>query len=152
MLPSLPEAPPRPADPPAGAPALTGLALVRRLAAEGHWQEAASGCETLLAQDQLNPSIHFYQALIQEQMRQHAEAERALRRAIYLDRGFVLAHYHLALLLRKNGHRDPAIQSLRNVRALLARMPDDAPIAEADGLTANDLNELTDLHLELLQK
>ena len=55
--------------------ALTGLALVRRLADEGQWNEAARECEQLIEQDRLNPVIHFYQALILEEMRRHADAE-----------------------------------------------------------------------------
>ncbi len=138
------------AAPPAAAASDRGVALIRRLADEGKWPEAERACEQALLADSLNAEVHFYQALVLEQMRRPADAERALRRAIYLDRGFVLAHYHLGLLLRTMKQRDEAIRSLRNVQALLARMASDDAIADADGLTVADLRQLADLHLGLL--
>jgi chemotaxis protein methyltransferase CheR len=151
-LPVVPEAPAGDVAPERAAPALSGLALIRRLADEGKWPEAAKACDELLEHDRLNPAAHFYQALIMEQVRRPAGAEQSLRRALYLDRGFVFAHYHLALLLRKTGHRDAAVQSLRNVETLLAGQRGDQLVAEADGLTVDELAQLTAMHLDLLQK
>ena len=103
----------------------------------------------MIERDRLNPTVHFYQALILEQMNHHGDAEQAFRRALYLDRHFVFAHYHLALLLRKTGNRAGSMQSLNNVRGLLSAMSPRQPIAEADGLTADELGQLTDMHLNL---
>ena len=125
---------------------------MRRLADEGRWSDAAAQCDRLLERDQLNAALHFYQALIHEQTRRDQDAEQSFRRAIYLDRNFALAHYHLALLLDKSGRRDSALQSLRNVQGLLARMNSSDPIADADGLTAEDLRRLTSMHLDLWRK
>jgi chemotaxis protein methyltransferase CheR len=133
-------------------PLPTGLAQVRQLADEGNFLDAARACAQLLDHDRLNPVVHFYQALIMEQMRDHPDAEQAFRRAIYLDRAFVLAHYHLALLLARTGRRDSAAQSLRNVQRLLSGMDSNQQIADADGLTVNDLGQLADMHLGLWQK
>jgi chemotaxis protein methyltransferase CheR len=133
-------------------PALNGLALVRQLADQGNWTDAARRCELLLDADPLNAAVHFYQALIMEQMNQYGDAELAFRRALYLDRAFLLAHYHLAILLGKTGRRDNAIRSLRNVQGLLSRMDKNQPIADADGLTPDDLGQLIDMQLELWQK
>src|SRR5205814_278887 len=127
-----------------------GVARVRALADEGKWDQAALACEEALAADQLNPSVHFYQALVMEQLNRRDEAERALRRAIYLNRSFVLAHYHLALVQRALGRTDEAAQSWRSVRRLLSRLPAGESIPNADGLTVDDLRQLADVHLELL--
>jgi chemotaxis protein methyltransferase CheR len=150
-LPSVPEPlVPGPA-PQVTAPELQGLALVRRLADEGQWQDAARGCDRLLLEDSLNPVVYFYQALVMDQMGRSSDAERALRRALYLDRSFVFAHYHLARLLDKAGNGDAAAQSLNNVLGLLARMPMNEPIAHADGITADELGRLARMHLDLLR-
>ena len=151
---SLPPIPDVPTTRPVSEPpdnTLVGLGSIRRLADQGKWLEAASACDAMRETDSLNPSVHFYQGLIQEQMRQSSNAESAFRRAIYLNRAFVLAHYHLALLLAKAGNRDAAILSLRNVQTLLDRLKRDAPIADGDGLTAEDLTQLAGMHLELLR-
>jgi chemotaxis protein methyltransferase CheR len=126
--------------------------VIRRLADEGEWSDAAQRCESLLEHDRLNPAVHFYQALIMEQMSRRADAEQSFRRALYLDRGFVLAHYHLALLLDRSGRRENAIQSLRNVVTLLARMDKNTELGDADGVTVEDLGGLVDMHLDLWRK
>jgi chemotaxis protein methyltransferase CheR len=133
-------------------PPFAGLTLVRQLADEGKWIEAASACDALLEQDQLNPSVHFYHALILEQLKDRDGAERGFRRTLYLDRAFVLAHYHLALLLEQMGRHGVAIQSLRNVQGLLSKLDGGQQIANADGLTVDDLRQLASMYLDLWLK
>jgi len=60
------------------------------LANSGDWQNAALRCQALLAADPVNAPAHYYYALVLQSTGSHAEAEKALRRAIYLDRGFAL--------------------------------------------------------------
>jgi chemotaxis protein methyltransferase CheR len=152
VLPSIPESPPvgLPQNP--LKPARSGAVLVRGLADEGKWLEAARECERLLVETPLDPIAYFYQALILEQLKQYADAEQSYRRAIYLDRGFVLAHYHLALLLGRTSRIPAATQSLRTVERLLASLNKSQPIPDADGLTAGNLGELVDMHVELWSK
>lgn len=63
--------------------------------------EAAESPHPLPAADPFSAATHLDRALQQEQAGRPAEAERCLRQAIYLDRHFVLAHYHLGLSLQK---------------------------------------------------
>ena len=74
---------------------------VAALADRGEWERAAAACQQLMTNDKLNPRIYYYQALVQEQMGRHADAEHSLRQVIYLDRNFVLGHYYLGLLMQK---------------------------------------------------
>jgi chemotaxis protein methyltransferase CheR len=140
--------------PRSSAPPCPPAALVdaRRLADEGRWTEAARACANAIDSDKLNAVAYFYQALILEQLRRHADAEQSLRRAIYLDRTHVLAHYHLALLLGRTDRRDSALLSLRTVQRLLEGMEKSQLIPDADGLTAGDLAELADMHHGIWQK
>jgi chemotaxis protein methyltransferase CheR len=128
------------------------LAAIRTLADRGAWDEAAACCEDALARDRLNATAHFYQGLVFEQTGRHVAAEQALRRAIYLDRGFTLAHYYLGLLLQKLGQDPAAIRSFRNVLQLLTCAAPEHRFAEGDGITAVELNKLTRMHLEVLEK
>jgi chemotaxis protein methyltransferase CheR len=125
---------------------------VKRLADEGKFLDAARECDRLLEHEHLNPVAHFYQGLIAEQLGRHADAERAFKRAVYLDRAFVLAHYQLALLCARAGRRESAVHSLGNVQRLLTNVDGARQIAGADGLTVHDLVQLAALHLELWQK
>jgi chemotaxis protein methyltransferase CheR len=141
---------PMPAPPPAQ-PVRSELDAIRSLADRGEWQEAARRCQNALEKDKLNPVVYFYQALVFEQMGRHVETEHALRRVIYLDRGFVLAHYYLGLLLQKTGQLPQAARSFKNVLQLLTRIAAAHVFADGDGITAGELHQLTQMHLEVLE-
>lgn len=126
------------------------LAGARTHADRGAWEEAARCCEQLLARDHLNSSVHFYHGLVLEQMGRHAQAERSLRRAIYLDRGHVLAHYYLGLFLQARGNPEQAARSFGNVLDLLQTRRDSETFQEADGITAAQLRKLAKMQMETL--
>jgi chemotaxis protein methyltransferase CheR len=126
---------------------LLTLTEVRTLADAGAWEQALAACDALLGADPLDSRAHFYRGLVLEQTGRHTEAERSLRRALYLDRRFALAHYYLGLLLQKAGQLPRAARSFRNVLTLLARLDAKDVLAEADGLTAAALARLTRAHL-----
>jgi chemotaxis protein methyltransferase CheR len=107
-------------------------------------------CRTLIEADRLNPLGHFYQALVLEQMGQLREADVALNRVIYIDRSFVLAHYHRGLLLQKIEDPAGAARAFRNVLDLLAALEPDTMLAEGDGISASALRELAQMQLEVL--
>ncbi len=138
-------------DPVAGPVADQGrddLEGLRQLADRGDWQGAAEYGQTLLRRDGLNPEIHFYQALIFENLGHAAEAQRWLRKAIYLDRNFALAHYQLGLALERDRQMPAAARSFGNVLKVLASAPDDAIVTAGSGVTATGLKKLARTHLE----
>jgi chemotaxis protein methyltransferase CheR len=128
-----------------GGPHLDGL---RQLVDRGEWQGASEYGHRLLAQDRLNPLIHFYQALILENLGTPGGSERSLRQAIYLDRKFALAHYHLGLTLQRNRRTREADRSFENVLNVLAAAPGDAFVTAGHEVTATALKELAQMHLE----
>jgi chemotaxis protein methyltransferase CheR len=137
-------------DTPSTTSAALTLAGTRGHADRGAWQEAAKCCEQLLTKDHLNPSVHFYHGLVLEQMGRHAQAERALRRAIYMDRRYVLAHYYLGLFFQARGNSEQAARSFGNALDLLQIRRDAESFADADGITARELKKLTKMHIETL--
>lgn len=136
---------------PSPPPNAVDLAAIRSFADQGAWDQAAHSCEKLLKEDRLNPRVHFYHALVLEQMGLHDRAEEALRRTLYLDRHFVQAHYYLGLLLQRLGQVPGAMRSFQNVLRLLSRMDAVHVFPDGDGLTAGDLAKLTRQHLEVLE-
>jgi chemotaxis protein methyltransferase CheR len=125
---------------------------VRRYADEGAWEKASQCCEELLKKDNLQANVHFYRALLLEQMNKHQEAEASLRRAIYLDRRSVLAHYYLGLLLQSRGDPSQAAKSFENALKLLGSRPDADSFPDADGITVAELKKLGAMHIESLQE
>jgi chemotaxis protein methyltransferase CheR len=138
---------PAPVAGPIAEPGRADLEGLRQLADRGDWQAAAECARTLLSRDGLNPQIHFYQALIFENLGQAAEAQRCLRQAIYLDRSFALAHYQLGLALERDRQIPAAARSFGNVLKVLASVQDDAIVTAGSGVTATGLKELARTHL-----
>jgi chemotaxis protein methyltransferase CheR len=132
-------------------PAPVELSDIRLLADRGECEKALQAVRALLKTQNLNPAAHFYHALVLEQMGLHAETERSLRRAIYLDRDFVLAHYCLGLCLQKKRDTHRAIRSFQNVLTFLSQVDETQHFPYGNGITAADLRELTEMNLEVLQ-
>lgn len=128
------------------------LQEIRSLADRGEMEEALEHCRTLQRFNALDPSPHFYQALILQQRNDDAGAEQSLRRAIYLDRNHLLAHYYLGLLLQKQQQIARAARSFHNVIKLSSERSPDEQIAHADALTVADLKTLSAAQLSVLEK
>lgn len=121
---------------------------VRILADSGHWDSAVTLCQQLLEAEPLNPATHFVSALIQEHLGDEAGARAAFQKAIYLDREFALAHYHLGTSLERSGERGLAERAFRNTLDILDRLPEDEPLPHGDSITAGELRGLAALRLE----
>jgi chemotaxis protein methyltransferase CheR len=88
-----------------------------------------------------DPIAHYFLALALDQEGTAAEAEQSLRRALYLDRGFVMAHFQLGAILRRRGDFDGAFRSFSNALRSLHGVGDDTMIPAAD-LSATELRPL----------
>jgi chemotaxis protein methyltransferase CheR len=86
--------------------------------------------------------VAFYQdALALRQAEQAEAAEQALRRAIYLDRGFAMAHLQLGDLLRRRGDLSGALKAFTNALRCLAEFGEDQPVPAGE-LNAAELRSL----------
>ncbi len=121
---------------------------IRLLADSGRWDTALTAADKLVAAEPLNAAAQFMLGLILEHNGHHEEARAALRRAIYLDRTFALAHYHLGASLQTTGDRASARKSFSNVLGLAGVIPQSQPIPHGDGITARELRDLARMHLE----
>jgi chemotaxis protein methyltransferase CheR len=88
--------------------------------------------------------------MILEQMGRRGETQEALRRAIYLDRAFVIAHYYLGLIQQRLGRPKDAFRSFRNTLTLLSGFQPGQLIPGADEITARELTQLTQMHVDAL--
>ena len=112
------------------------------LANQGELGEALSACEQALTVDKLNPGLHYLGAIILQELNQVDTAMAALRRALYLDPNFVLAHFTLGNLSMRQGNTMAARKSFTNVLSLLSAYDSDDLLPEADGLTTGRLREI----------
>jgi chemotaxis protein methyltransferase CheR len=131
--PAAPRPPVRAAS--AGAPAAGPAAVLQAqaLARAGDTEGALRGL--LRAANHLPLVPELYQAAAQIALDQGdcAGAQRHLKRQLYLDPGSILAHYLSAVAHMGEGRPAAALRQFRTAGALLAALPDDAPVPGADG-------------------
>jgi chemotaxis protein methyltransferase CheR len=137
------------------APALSHhaeLADIQQFADRGEISGALKLCQQVLDAHPMDPVCHFYYALLLDQAAPHELAEGALRRAIYLDRDFALAHYYLGLVQIKQERKADAVRSFRNVVKLLAVHQPDELVHNSDGLTVAELHEMAQMYIETMNE
>jgi len=91
---------------------------------------------------QLQPThveSYYRLALIHQQQEEWDDAIDMLKKAIYIERHFVLGHFILANLYRKTGKRQLAKKYFENTAELLSERQDDEIIPNSDGLTVGRL-------------
>ncbi|HEY4085239.1 MAG TPA: CheR family methyltransferase [Bryobacteraceae bacterium] len=128
-----------------------GLADLRRYADQGDWANAVRCGKELLASDNLNAQVHFHYALVLEQAGDYADAEESLRKAIYLNRQWPLAHYHLGLLLQSRGETRRAARCFDNVLGVLASLAEDVALPDADRITVAEMRKLARMQLQVFE-
>ncbi len=116
--------------------------LARAYANQGRLEEARGWCEKAISADRLRPSFHYLRgAILQEQGDERGAAD-ALRRVLYLDHNFVMAHLALGNLRRRHGKRRDSNRHFRTALALLQRWPAEEPVPESEGMSSGRLMEI----------
>lgn len=129
----------RPDTAPKDSPALS--MLTRALANLGRLGEALRWCERWVAADRLGAAPRYLQGVILTECGDAEAARAALRRALYLRPGFVMAHFALGNLARDVGQADEARRHFSNALEALRCGDPDAPVPESDGVSARRLAE-----------
>lgn len=111
----------------------------RHMADSGDLNGALGTIDQLLQQEQLDPRGHFLRGVLLYLMALNPQAEEALRKAIYLNRNFILAHYHLGLVYQSLKQTDKSQHYFRNTRSLLSTVPSEESLFEGNGMTAATL-------------
>ena len=96
--------------------------------------------------------LHYYAALAYALVEQLDEAERSLRRALYLDRALVLAHYQLALVAEGRGDLAQAERSLRTVLKILENDLSGGQLQEVSEVTTDEMQEIARVRLAAVER
>jgi len=152
LLPLDPPLPSPVAEPPAPVP-MDGasdprdlLNLARAQADSGALEAARETLRQGLRAHPTHAALHHLDGLVARALGDPVAAEAALRRALYLDRNFVAAHYQLGLLLLDRGVAEAGRRSIANAARLARALPGAAVLEEGDGMTAETLLGLTRHH------
>jgi len=116
--------------------------LARAYANQGRLNDALAWCEKGLVADKLSIGLHYLRAGILQSLEQADAAAATLGRTLYLEPDFILGHYSLGNLLRRQGRFKEANKHFKNALALLQRQPIEKSLPESEGLTAGRLIEI----------
>lgn len=126
-------------DPPNG----RAMGLLARICAnEGRLAEAMVWCDKAIAANRTDLSAHYLRALVLQEQGFHEEAGDALRRTLYLDPDFIIAHFKLGALAHAVGDSVASRRHWRNTAQLLARCGPQDILPESEGLSAARLLEI----------
>jgi chemotaxis protein methyltransferase CheR len=122
----------------AGAAAL----LARIFADRGRLTEAFDLCERAVGADRCNASYRYLLATVLQELGRLEDAAAELRKTLYLDQDFVLAHILLGNFALNSGERKESARHFRNALTLLRRRQSEELVPGAEGLTAGRLMEI----------
>lgn len=125
---------------------------VRALANLGRLGEADRACIAGLDHHKTSPELFYLHAVLLTEASHHEAAAGAARRALYLDRGFVMAHLVLARSLTRLGDVIGARRSLENATRLLTALKADELVPASDGESAGRLAEMARVQITLLKE
>jgi chemotaxis protein methyltransferase CheR len=112
------------------------------LANQGKLEDAFHWCEKAVSADKCNPYLHYLLAIILEEQKRGEEAKTSLKKALYLDPDFVLAHFALANLSLRRGKIAEARKHFGNTTEILSKYKPDEIFPESEGITAGRLSEM----------
>ncbi|MGE0606718.1 MAG: CheR family methyltransferase [Pirellulales bacterium] len=121
------------------------LRYVRALMSTADIIHARRALETCLAEEPLSIEAQLLKASLSEEAGELSVAEQACRRALYIDRHCLLAHFHLALVQQQTGDSAGAARSLRTALALVQGKNPHEPVAFGEGVCYGRLREMISL-------
>jgi chemotaxis protein methyltransferase CheR len=116
--------------------------LTQALANQGRLAEALHWSARTIAADKLDPQHYYLRATICQEQGEIDAAVVSLQQALYLDHDFVLAHFALGNLTRRQGKKREAGRHFTNALALLRQHPADEILPEAEGMTVGRLTAI----------
>jgi chemotaxis protein methyltransferase CheR len=114
----------------------------RRLANEGRLDEALLLCRRAVEENKCDPEAYVLLAAILLELGRPREAVEQLKKALYLDQGFVIAHVMLGNIESRQERRAQGRRHLRNACILLEGRPREEIVPGSAGLTAARLLEI----------
>lgn len=124
------------------------ILLIRAYANQGKLTYALKACEKAIAENKLDPRLHYLYATILQENNQMDETIASLKRAIYLDSNFVLSYYSLGNIYQRLGNVSKAKKYFENVLALLIKCRQEDILFESEGLTAGRLKEIINASIQ----
>jgi chemotaxis protein methyltransferase CheR len=118
------------------------LILLHGLSNLGRTEEALQWVDRSLTTFPLHEVLYFWRAALLQQSGRDEEAVRSLQQAIFVDAGFVMAHFSLFMLLNKLGRQTDADVYRRNTQRLLEMVSRDEKLPCAEELNVRQIESI----------
>jgi len=89
--------------------------------------------------DKLNPKCYHLQAVLLQEQNRLSEAVASLKRVLYLDHNYMMAHFMLGNLCVQEGRHRESQKHFENTMTLLKARDRESVLPETDGITAGGL-------------
>ncbi|MCC7531035.1 MAG: hypothetical protein IT342_21125 [Candidatus Melainabacteria bacterium] len=115
-------------------PATSRSLLIRSLLNLGRIEEATLLAEAACKTESLDATNHLLLALVLMSQQRQKDAAAIIKKAIFLDRNYIVGHFLLGISSFCARDREQAAKSMKNAQSLLKALPHDAtiPLAEDD--------------------
>ncbi|MDD5723018.1 MAG: hypothetical protein PHY29_04675, partial [Syntrophales bacterium] len=121
--------------------------LAKSHANQGSLEEAIRYCDLALSSNKLVAGIHFLRSNVLQEQGAQEEAKEFLKKALYLDPDFVMAHFAMFVLSGSQGNVREAERQRKILEKLLSCCGQEEILPDSDGITAgrleNTLRSLT---------
>ncbi|GGE41585.1 protein-glutamate O-methyltransferase [Agaricicola taiwanensis] len=124
------------------------ISEVQSLSDLGSLEASLKICIEALEDHPTEPRLYFYQGLIRRAQGDNTGAEQSLKKALFLERNYIMAHYHLGLIQLHNGNIRGGRRHLTNAARLSLALPAKTALLDGDGLEPETLVDLVRFHLE----
>lgn len=123
---------------------------IRSLANQGALDQAGRELSASLEKYPESAELHLLESILQAEAGRWNEAERAARRALYLDRTLTLAHVALGDALGRKGDKHGARRNFESAEHLIASAERRGDPADTDGVPLARLMHIVRAHLSAL--
>lgn len=128
------------------------IAHVRALANRGELAEAERVCSAAIDRHSTSAELASLLSVVYAETGRNREAAEAARKALYLDRGLIVAHLALGRAMYRTGDLQGATRAFTNAADLLADLGPDAIVAGSHGETAATLLKLARAQIQVLRE
>jgi chemotaxis protein methyltransferase CheR len=113
--------------------------------------EAETACREATSRHPTVAELYCLHGVLLLEQGKDQHAAEAIKRALFLDRSLVIAHFTLGSLMRRLGNVEAARRSFRNARNLAAELAADTILPLTDGERAGDIVQAADAQLRVLR-
>lgn len=115
----------------------------------GQLGEANASCMEILKKYPTNDIAHFTLAMILDEQNKLDEAEKALRKTIFLNHKFVAAHFKLGLILLRNNQSKEGLKYLNNALSIAINRNPSELVEGFSGFEYRKLSEILKREIDL---